>query len=134
MYKTIQRWTNGGIKENFALQRRMWICRILLKVLTQFVDQTYDLHYISLTLSIGTISENLQLLDVLEEEDVVWKLFVYITTLNNFLLIHDLNQGIYAKYFKAHAASFVFNLNKMHGFLKLLKISFFHKRFIGPWF
>lgn len=45
------------------------MCRMLLKVITEVAEDLYNLHTVTLILSVGTISDSLQLLDILDEDD-----------------------------------------------------------------
>lgn len=47
----------------------MWLGRIVLKIATEVAEGLYNLHTISLFFSIGTITESLQLIELLDEEE-----------------------------------------------------------------
>lgn len=47
----------------------MWMCRLLIKVITELVDGLYNIHFISFVVSVGSIRESLQLIDLLDEEE-----------------------------------------------------------------
>lgn len=47
----------------------MWMCRMLVKVLTELTEGIYDLHVISFIVSTGSIRESLELIEMLDEDD-----------------------------------------------------------------
>lgn len=47
----------------------MWICKIVLKLITDLSEGLYNLHMVSFIVSIGSVSESLALINVLDEED-----------------------------------------------------------------
>lgn len=47
----------------------MWIGRVLIKIATEITENLYNLYYVSLIISIGSIQESLQLIDILDEEE-----------------------------------------------------------------
>lgn len=47
----------------------MWLGKILLNIATEIGEGIYNLHSITLIFSIGTISESLRLLELLDEEE-----------------------------------------------------------------
>lgn len=49
----------------------MWMCRILIKVVTELAGDLYNLHTISFIVSVGTIRESLQLIEALDEDELL---------------------------------------------------------------
>lgn len=47
----------------------MWMCRMLIKIITEVADDLYNLHTINFYFSMGTITEGLQLIDILDEDE-----------------------------------------------------------------
>lgn len=47
----------------------MWMCRLLIKVITGLADGLYNIHFISFVVSVGSIRESLQLIELLDEEE-----------------------------------------------------------------
>lgn len=47
------------------------MCRIIVKIVTEIADDLYNLHTLSFIVSVGTVSEGLQLIDVLDEDEGV---------------------------------------------------------------
>lgn len=45
--------------------------RILLKIANEIAEDLYDLHSVSFILSIGTVRESLQLIELLDDEDEI---------------------------------------------------------------
>lgn len=45
------------------------MCKIVIKFITELSDNLYNLHMVSFIISIGSISESLALINVMDEED-----------------------------------------------------------------
>lgn len=50
----------------------MWVCRMIVKIVSEIATDLYDLHTVSFILSVGSVSESLQLLDILDEDEGLW--------------------------------------------------------------
>lgn len=57
------------IGDQNQMKVKMWMCRMLIKIVTAVADDLYNLYTISFILSMGTIRESLQLIDMMDEED-----------------------------------------------------------------
>lgn len=51
----------------------MWMCRMIVKIVTEIADDLYNLHTLSFIVSVGTVRESLQLIDVLDEDENTWQ-------------------------------------------------------------
>lgn len=45
------------------------MCRMIVRLISEIADDLYNLHTMNLILSVGTIRENLQFIDVLDEDE-----------------------------------------------------------------
>lgn len=47
----------------------MWVCRMIVKVVSEIANDLYNLHTVSLIVSVGSVRESLQLIDMLDEDE-----------------------------------------------------------------
>lgn len=47
----------------------MWVCRMLIRIVAEVAEDLYDLHNLSFILSIGTVGDSLQLIELLDSEE-----------------------------------------------------------------
>lgn len=50
----------------------MWVCRMIVKVVSEIANDLYNLHTVSLIVSVGSVRESLQLIDMLDEDEGLW--------------------------------------------------------------
>lgn len=47
----------------------MWLCRFVLKLITQTSENLYDFKLLTFMLSVGTFSDSLLLLEILDDDE-----------------------------------------------------------------